>query len=214
MTLKTFYCNPFRECTYILSDGQGNGVIVDAGCYSATEQHRLVAYIEAQRLVIRAHLLTHAHLDHLLGARFVFDTYGILPTLSAQDDYWFSRQEQQAAAFGCPLQDRPLSDYLPVADGQTLQAGTLSFQAIATPGHSLGGTCYYLKDTSPSPVLFSGDTLFAGGIGRCDLPGGNQESLLASIRTRLLCLPDNTIVYPGHGLETTIGREKKENPYL
>lgn len=214
MTVKTFYCNPFRECTYILSDEQGNGVIIDAGCYNTSEQQRLAAYIASQQLAIRGHLLTHAHLDHLLGARFVFNTYGILPTLSAQDNYLFDRQQEQAAAFGCPLQEQPLTEFIPISDGNSVQFGTLSFQAIATPGHTLGGICYYMQDAQPHPILFSGDTLFAGSIGRCDLPGGNQSALLHSIQTKLLTLPEDTTIYPGHGFETTIGTEKRENPYL
>lgn len=212
--LRTFYCNPFRECTYLLSDTQGNALIIDAGCYTDSEKQRLKAEIEKRQLTIHLHLLTHAHLDHMLGARFVYEQYGVLPSLSANDHYLFTRQAEQAAAFGCPLQEPPLTEYIAIADGDVLQVGDLSVQVIATPGHTLGGVCYYITSPQAQPLLLSGDTLFAGSIGRCDLPGGNQTTLLQSIRTQLLSLPDNTLVYPGHGLDTTIGNEKNSNPYL
>lgn len=215
--IQTFYFNPFRECTYLLSDAQGMTAVIDCGAYTPSEQQRLQAYITRQNLTIKAHLLTHAHLDHCFGARFISDSYGISPLLSADDEYLFTRLEQQAAAFGCPLQDAPLADYQPLSARQTLQIGSLSLQVLPTPGHSAGSVCFYINNNlseADPPILFSGDTLFQGGIGRTDLPGGDYTTLLRSLQQQIMPLPANTLVYPGHGYPTTIGEEKQTNPYL
>ncbi len=209
MQIKTFYFNPFRVCTYVLNDEQGNTVIIDAGCQTKREKERLAEYIQKNNLQVQAHLLTHGHLDHLMGARFVYDTFGILPHLFPTDDWYFNRQTEQAAAFGCPLEDEPLEEYQPLEDNQTLQFGNIQLQVVATPGHTQGCVCFLVEN-----ILFSGDTLFCGGIGRTDLPGGDYATLIRSIQKRILTLPDSTIVYPGHGYETTLQIEKESNPYL
>lgn len=206
--IKVFYFNPFRECTYVVSDDEGSAFVVDAGCSTLAEQERLKQYIDGQHLYVRAHLLTHAHLDHLFGARFLYENYGVLPHLHTADAFLFDRQEMQAAAFGCPFSGEPLTQFIPVNDSDVLTIGTLSLQVIHTPGHSAGSVCYYLTDAS-RPVIFSGDTLFAGGVGRTDLPGGDAESLLSSLQAKLFVLPSETLVYPGHGFDTTIGAEKR-----
>ncbi len=222
MQIKTFYFNPFRVCTYVVSDEQGNAVIIDAGCQSEHEKERLAEYVRRQDLHVRAHLLTHGHLDHLMGARFVYETYGVLPHLSPADEFYFARQAQQATAFGCPLEDEQLDEYQPLEDNQTLQFGDLLFQVISTPGHTQGCVCFLLESgikshesgLNTAPLLFSGDTLFCGGIGRTDLPGGDYATLIRSIQKRILPLPDETQIYPGHGYETTLRMEKESNPYL
>ncbi len=241
MQIKTFYFNPFRECTYVVHDAQGKAVIIDAGCQTAREQERLAEYVAKHDLHVQAHLLTHGHLDHLMGARFVYERYGVLPHLSQADEWYFNRQAEQASAFGCVMEEEPLKDYInlsaplnpPVEGGNCtaglnqyacLEFGELRFWVIPTPGHTQGGVCYLLEprtksqesglNTNAVNILFSGDTLFCGGIGRTDLPGGDYGTLIRSIQKRLLTLPDDTVVYPGHGYETTIGAEKAENPYL
>ncbi len=251
MQIKTFYFNPFRECTYVVHDAQGNAVIIDAGCQTSREKERLAEYITKHALQVRAHLLTHGHLDHLMGARFVYEQYGVLPHLSQADEWYFMRQAEQAAAFGCGLEDEPLQAMAPLPSSPQggdctagliqyacLEFGELRFWVIPTPGHTQGGVCYLaplLSSPHHTPhkagfvgdpvggnlhaeqtkhVLFSGDTLFCGGIGRTDLPGGNYGTLIRSIQKQLLTLPDDTVVYPGHGYETSIGIEKSENPYL
>lgn len=238
MQIKTFYFNPFRECTYVVHDTQGNAVIIDAGCQTAREQERLAEYVAKHALHVQAHLLTHGHLDHLMGARFVYEQYSVLPHLSPADEWYFMRQAEQAAAFGCPMEDEPLQAMAPLPSPPQggdctaglnqyacLEFGELRFWVIPTPGHTQGGVCYLAPLNPPvkggdctaeqtKHVLFSGDTLFCGGIGRTDLPGGDYGTLIRSIQKQLLTLPDETVVYPGHGYETTIGAEKAENPYI
>ncbi len=217
MNIRTFYFNPFRVCTYVVNDAKNNAVIIDAGCQTAQEKERLATYIHQNNLQVRAHLLTHGHLDHLMGARFVYEQYGVLPHLSTEDDWYFSRQNEQSAAFGCPLDDEPLQEYIALPETkvkgeesiQNLQFGDLCFQILPTPGHTQGGVCYLLDS-----ILFSGDTLFAGGIGRTDLPGGEYATLIHSIQKQILPLPDSTTIYPGHGYDTLLGTERIENPYL
>ncbi len=217
MNIRTFYFNPFRVCTYVINDTQNNAVIIDAGCQTVQEKERLATYIHQNNLQVRAHLLTHGHLDHLMGARFVYEQYDILPHLSPVDEWYFNRQNEQSAAFGCPLDDEPLQEYIALQEPQTtnresrqnLRFGNLCFHVLPTPGHTQGGVCYLLDS-----LLFAGDTLFAGGIGRTDLPGGDYATLIRSIQKQILPLPDSTIIYPGHGYDTTLGIERTENPYI
>lgn len=205
--IKPFYFNPFRECTYIVSDENKQAIVIDAGCSTPSEQTRLKTYIEQQQLHIKAHLLTHAHLDHLLGARFVHDNYNVLPHLHPADAFLFERQEQQAGSFGCPLYDNPLEQFIPLKDADMLTFGNISLRVIHTPGHSPGSVCFYCDDPN-TPILFSGDTLFAGGVGRTDLFGGSTGDLRHSLQSKLFVLPCNTTVYPGHGFSTTIAAEQ------
>ena len=180
---------------------------------------RLAEYVEKNNLTVVAHLLTHAHVDHLYGARFVYDKYALLPILSEADDWLFNHVNYQAAAFGTPLEDQPLDEYIPLESISTPIAGSrfsqlsiknFSFQIIPTPGHSAGSVCFYFPDEH---ILFSGDTLFQGGVGRTDLLGGDYSSMMNSLY-RLMELPNETMVYPGHGYTTSIALEKEQNPYL
>ncbi len=224
MKIHTFYFNPFRECTYLISNDSGDTVIVDCGCYGMSECERLKKYIESNGLKIRHHLLTHAHLDHVFGARFVYDQYGVLPTLSEKDARLYQRVEAQSAAFDIPMTDEPLKEYVslesliqttPDTYEEYIRMLDTDWYVLHTPGHSEGSVCYMLKQQKgvPTPVLFSGDTLFQGGIGRTDLPQGDMMKMLGSLET-LRRLPDETVIYPGHGYCTSIAEEKRYNPYF
>lgn len=213
MEVKVFYFNMFRECTYVVYDPTGEATIIDAGCSTAQEKERLRSFLETHHLTPKLHLLTHGHLDHLLGAQFLYQQYGLLPHLSPLDEPLFRIQEDQERAFECQMEDQPLTDFLPLQDQERLHCGDFEIQVIATPGHSQGGLSYYIE-ALPHPLLFTGDTLFRQDVGRCDLMGGDQRALLQSLHTRILPLPDDTMIYPGHGIETVLQDEKLYNPYL
>lgn len=216
MQIKTFYFNPFRECTYLLSDNEGKTIVIDCGCYTNKEQLRLKEYISQNNLTITRHLLTHAHLDHTLGAKFIYENYGILPTLSMKDENLLLHTATQAAMFGIVLTEEPFTRFIPIENEKNFfeqpTMPTNSWSAFPTAGHTRGCVCYWFRDGNEN-ILFTGDTLFANGIGRTDLPEGNYNDLMMSLQT-LLTLPEQTKVFPGHGMQTTIEQEKRHNIYL
>jgi len=213
VTHKAFYCNVFRECTYVVS-AAGEAIVIDPGCYGQKECERLGEYIQSNQLVIKHVLCTHAHLDHLFGARYIYDKFGLLPSVHEADIPLFQSMDKQAQMFGIELLDPALTHYHVLHSHQLIMLGDVSIEVLPCPGHTQGGVAYYINSPDQTPMLFSGDSLFQGSIGRTDLPGGDAEQLISSIRQELLRLPDNTEVYPGHGLPTLIGYEKEHNPWL
>lgn len=211
MIVKNFVFNPFMENTYVLHDETGDAVIIDAGCLFPDEQEQLRQYIDYANLRLKYVLNTHLHLDHQFGNAFLARTYGVMPMAHEGDAVMAGDIARQAAAFGIPVhvEDCALGGFL--SDGQKLRAGNLEIEVIHTSGHSKGGVCFYIPSEK---VVFAGDTLFQNSIGRTDLPGGNHAQLIGSIRKRLFVLPDDTVVYTGHGEPTVIGDEKSYNPYL
>ena len=212
MVIQRFFVNPFQEASYVVRQAQGmkagECLIIDCGAYYPEEEAAISKYIETSGLRPIAHLLTHAHLDHLFGARFVFETWGLRPIVDDADESLFSNVEQQAQMFGLPLMREPLREHL------TMVALPPFVKVIHTPGHTQGSVCYLLSDAEEgAEVLFSGDTLFQSGVGRTDLPGGNYGQLMQSL-SRLMTLHPRTKVLPGHGGQTTIEQEKDDNPYL
>ena len=173
---------------------------------------QLENYIEDNCLKVKYLLNTHLHLDHQFGNHFVANKYGVLPLASKEDEPLVDTLPEQAALFGLSrfkMESQQLGGYL--EDGQILQLCGTTCHVIATPGHSPGGLCFYFPEEK---LLFSGDTLFAGGIGRTDVLRGDFRQLLKSIHQRLMVLPDETVVYCGHGSHTTIGHERIHNLYL
>lgn len=211
MTIQTIVFNPLQVNTYLLSDQDGNAILIDPANFDPTEDKRLKNLVESQGLQVKKILFTHLHFDHLLGAGFAKNLTGGRCYASQGDIDWLKNIEGYAAAFGLSVQgkDFELDGYL--YDGQIIEVGQIRLEVIATPGHSIGGLSFYLPSES---CLFSGDSLFATSIGRCDLPGGNYNELIESIQKKLLCLPNETVVYPGHGSQTSIAFEKQHNPYL
>lgn len=211
LTVQTFTFNGFQENTYLVYNELREAVIIDPGCYERFEQEELVQFIADKLLKPIALLNTHCHIDHVLGNAFVLRQFDIpfymhkldLPTLHAVANY--------AHVYGIQGYDPSPDPTHFVEDLEILRLGTLEFQIIFGPGHAPGHVAFY---NSENNILLGGDILFRGSFGRVDLPGGSMEILKKTIYERLFVLPENTVVYPGHGPATNIGMEKRDNYIL
>lgn len=212
LQIQVFEFNPFGEITYIIYNPSTlEAIVVDPGMGDRDENEAFDKFISEKGLKIQGIVNTHMHLDHCFGANYVKDKYGVPVNAHTADAFLGSDIDSQARKFGIRLKGRDVMIDAPLADGDTIQIGDDSLKVIHTPGHSPGGICLY---SANNRFLISGDTLFQGSIGRTDLPGGDFKQLINSIRTKLLTLPDDTLVLPGHGPATTIGDEKARNLYL
>lgn len=212
MKIKQFVNNPFQENTYIIWDEtSGDAAIVDCGALFENEYNAIDSFIQDNHLNLVHLLNTHLHLDHCFGNHHITAKYGIKPEAHHNDAPFISRFDDQLSAFGLPLKvpAQPIGKYLD--DSTSVNIGNIKLDIIHTPGHTPGGICFY---NAANNILFTGDTLFNGSVGRADLEGGSYSDLINSIRQRLLPLPDSTVVYCGHGPYTTIGDERKSNPFL
>ena len=211
MTIKTFTFNPIQENTYLVYDETNEAVVIDAGCISDTEKLSLKKFIEENKLTLKRVLNTHLHFDHQFGNKFLYNTFGILPEACKDDEYLLENVVSQTHSFGFPSHEeaQPLGGY--IKDQQEIKFGISTFISLHVPGHSPGSMAFYSEKDG---VLFAGDVLFRGSIGRTDLPKGDYATLILSITEKLFPLPDSTVVYSGHGPRTTIGYEKKNNPFL
>ncbi len=209
MVIKSFVFNPFYENTYVIHDQSKKAVIVDPGCYESYEQEELVAYIDQNQLDVEMILNTHCHIDHVLGNHFLKEKYKVPLKVPAGETELLDSVKDYSSMWG-------INYYAPATVDELLQEGEITFgnsafQAILAPGHSPGHLVFHLEKER---IIIGGDVLFRESIGRTDLPGGNHQQLLDSIKDRLFTLPDDVTVYPGHGPETTIGHEKQYNPFL
>lgn len=212
MKVKTFVCNMLHENCYIVYDeASREAAVIDPGMYWEEEQRRFAEFIRENELQVKYLLCTHLHFDHIFGATFIEDTYGLRVSASLEDSAWITGFMQSVARFGIKPNAMPRPVGHPLHDGDILMLGGEPLRCIATPGHSAGGLCFYAEG---SGMLFAGDTLFQGSIGRTDFSDGSYAQLVHSIQKQLLTLPHDTIVYPGHGDPTSIGDEAKYNPYL
>ena len=211
MTIKTFTFSPFQENTYLVFDEIHEAVLIDAGCFNESEQLQLKNYILENNLILKRLLNTHLHLDHQFGNRFVTDTYGLKPEAAKEDEFLIAKMLTQARMFGLPFSGEAQELGAYIEDNQEICFGNSKFIALHVPGHSPGSMAFYCESDG---VLFAGDVLFNGSIGRTDLEQGDYATLIRSIQNRLLPLPDSTVVYSGHGPSTTIGNEKVNNPFL
>lgn len=205
-----FTFNPFSENTYIIANEQKQCWIVDPGMYDEGEVKELKDYIKDKQLRPQGIINTHAHIDHILGVQALIDEYNIPFGIHKDEQMILDRADVTAAMFGFELKNPPKqTHYIPA--GEPLKLGNDTLKVMLTPGHSPGSISFYYE---PGSWVISGDVLFSGSIGRTDLPGGNFDTLVSSIRTHLFTLPSETKVLSGHGPATEIGEEKRSNPYL
>ena len=264
--IKVFYVNELRVCCYLLWDETKETVLVDPGCYSFSEQERLIKFIDREKLRPLCVVNTHAHFDHVMGNAFVCRTYKIKTYIHPKEQSALEYADKYCRVFGMEIEKPPI-DTLPLGEAEPLTFGYSALQVLETPGHSPGGICLYAPHSNlQTPVgnlsalhsnlsasadhlsslhsnphasadhlssphsnphasadnlsapqdgfLITGDTLFAGSIGRTDLPGGDYNQLIASIQTKLFPLDDSLRILPGHGPESTLGYERLHNPFL
>lgn len=205
-----FTFNPFSENTYVLYDETKDCIIVDPGCSSEEEQEQLADFI-AQQSLVPVHLVnTHCHIDHVLGNKFVSDRYGLSLTSHAGEQVVLDAQPMVSQMYGISyLRSPDIKIFLDQDD--ILKFGNTSLKVLYTPGHSPASISLYNHETMQ---LIAGDVLFDGSIGRTDLPGGDFKTLINSIKTQFLVLDDKVAVYSGHGDITSIGKERRSNPFL
>ncbi len=205
-----FTFNPLQENTYLLSNEKGAALIIDPGCYFTAEQETLQAHIAQQNLTPIKLINTHCHLDHVFGNKWVAETYNLELYLHKDEEKVFEWAPAFGLMWGLSFDNYkgPLHFLQP---GDEVYLGDDALTILFTPGHSPGSISLYCKAQN---FVISGDVLFLESIGRTDLPSGNHPQLLKSIQEQLFALPDDTIVYSGHGPATTIGHEKKHNPYI
>ena len=192
------------NCFIVGCEETKQAAVIDPG----DEADRILMTLAQHALVVKYLINTHSHFDHVSANKRMKEVTGAPLAIHPDDAPMLAELSRSAMMFGLSAENSPEPDIL-LKDGDEISFGNISFKIIHTPGHSQGGICLYTKGH-----LFAGDTLFAGSIGRTDLPGGNYDSLISNIKNKLLVLDEDTIVYTGHGPETTIGNEKRMNPFL
>jgi hydroxyacylglutathione hydrolase len=210
LTVKSFVFSPVQENTYVLSDEKDACCIIDPGCYFGNERTVLKEYIEEQGLTPKILLNTHCHLDHIFGNKFVYDTWDLPLHLHEKEKVLLENAPAAGLAWDLPFENYR-GELLFLAEGDRVALGDNELEVLFLPGHSPGSIGFYC---AAQQFLIGGDVLFRGSIGRTDLPGGDFDTLISSIREELWTLPEEVVVYPGHGDPTTIGYERKNNPFL
>jgi hydroxyacylglutathione hydrolase len=210
MEIFRFVFSPIQVNTYVLADKNGECAIIDCGCYDRNEFGKLVDLLDSTKLKPVMLLNTHCHLDHIFGNRFIYEKYKLRPFSNQLEEPNRKNAVNHALIFGLSMDVPPEPEGF-ISDKQEIIFGDTILLALHVPGHTSGSIAFYSEKDS---CVFTGDALFAGSIGRSDLPGGNFETLIKSIKNQLLTLPELTIVYSGHGSETTIGKEIKTNQFL
>lgn len=208
--IQRFTFNEIEVNTYVLFDESKECVIIDAGCNNEREKATLSKFITDNELKFVGLYNTHGHFDHIMGNAYVKATYHVSPQMHRKDLHLVEIAESYVGKFGLRMDTPPVPTTF-LEDNQVVRFGNSELKVIHTPGHSSGGVCFYCEKEK---YLVAGDTLFNGSIGRTDLGDGDLDEQLSSIRTKLLTLPSDTIVYPGHGPRTTIGTEALHNPFL
>jgi len=209
-TIKCFQFSPIQENTYLLFNEFNNCIIIDPGCYFEEEREILAQYILSNQLKPQILLNTHCHLDHVFGNKFIAERYQLIPRIHPNEKQVLDYAPTSGLMYNMPF-DNYVGPLKYIEAGEKIQLDNDELVSIFTPGHSPGSLSFYSKSQN---FVIGGDVLFYRSIGRTDLPGGNLETLISSIKNELFVLPDETIVYSGHGETTNIGDEKRENPFL
>ena len=210
MQIKKFTFNPVQENTFVVYDETGECAIIDAGCYFEYEREELDGFIAEKQLKPVRLINTHCHFDHIMGITHCRIKYKVPFEIHPDEEVLVEHAVDSGDRFGIPMEPIDAPDAY-FREGDRITFGNSHLEVIESPGHSPGGVVFYNPEQK---ILIAGDVLFYGSIGRTDLPGGSFEQLTGNIKTKLLTLPGETVVYCGHGPETTIGFEKKNNPYL
>ncbi len=210
MYIKSFIFNDFQENTYVLYDDTRQCVIVDPGCYTKHEEQALADFIAQNNLQPVKLINTHCHIDHVLGNAFVAHKYNLSLYLHKDELKTYQQTARWADVFGLVMQDIP-TQLVYLNQGDTVSFGNTQLEVLFTPGHSIVSLTFV---NHTSKTIVCGDVLFYQSIGRTDLPGGNHATLIQSIKEKLLTLPNDYVVYSGHGIKTTIGNERAHNPFL
>ena len=211
MKLKSFTFNQFYENTFIVSDSTNDCIIIDPGCYSNDEKNILKKYIEDNNLNPVKLINTHCHIDHILGNKFVAKTWDLNLETHQNDIELLENSSEIARVYGFIDYEKSPSTTQFLNEGDIVEFGNSKLKILYTPGHAPGHISLYSKEEK---FIISGDVLFNNSIGRTDLPGGDFNVLIESIKTKILCLDDDTVVYCGHGPATTVGYERANNPFL
>ena len=211
LKVKKFTFNPFSENTYIVTGELNNSVIIDPGCYYKAEQDELDSYISKNNLNLKSILHTHSHLDHMFGTAYLAQKYNLDLWINKDDLATYQSYEKVCEVYGIPIifGPNPSPKFFDLSNDVNFDG--IIFKILFVPGHSPGHVAFYNKENN---FLINGDCLFENSIGRTDLPGGSHQQLINSIKNKIFKLPDETLVYCGHGNETTIKTEKNSNPFL
>ncbi|MBK8088318.1 MAG: MBL fold metallo-hydrolase [Chitinophagaceae bacterium] len=209
-TVKAFTFSPIQENTYLLYNEKRKALIIDPGCYFEEEREMLSSFLQQNNLELQLLLNTHCHLDHVFGNKWIHETFGLLLHIHQKEKQVLDFAPASGLMWNMPF-DNYNAELKYIKEGEEILLDDDRLKILFAPGHSPGHICFYCKAQG---FIIGGDVLFRQSIGRTDLPGGNHETLIKNIKTQLFILPDETIVYSGHGPATTIGYEKKHNPFL
>jgi hydroxyacylglutathione hydrolase len=210
VNILSFTFGPFQENTFVLFDETKEGVIIDPGCYGELEETGLKQAIEDEGIKLKHLLNTHCHLDHIAGNAFIHETFGLPVTMHKLDLPTFEMAPLSAQKYGVPFTKSPDPEVF-IEEGDQIKFGNTTLEIYFTPGHAPGHVVFYHKEQN---ILIAGDTIFKRSMGRTDLPGGNQEDLIKSVKEKILTLPEKTVIFSGHGPSTSVGEEIVENPYF
>ncbi len=210
LSVKRFIFNPIQENTYVVYNGKDACAIIDPGCYFPEEKQSLAHWLKEAGIHPNVLLNTHCHLDHVFGNKWAAEHYDLELQIGEKELWTLQFAPESGARWSMPFENYS-GNILFLKEGDEIVLGEDTLEVLFTPGHSIGHVVFYNRKQG---FVIGGDVLFRMGIGRTDLPGGDSELLMKSIREKLMTLPDDVIVYPGHGDPTTIGFEKENNPFL